>query len=212
MKKALQNDIQKARDDVKKEVATVAKKFAENPTPFFEKRKSDLAKTLEQYGDISAGEAESLIALAMRPLPNLSKISGTVQRHSATTLQFTSDFYWTDLVPKLSEKFDFVANIYDLFSLLNISKYTFDSYLNGGDREIRETCEMILDRFIGYYQRKGMKKEISEIMSIFVLKTTYRQRENEAPSVVVANFNNVSADEKLKKLSNQYGFDDFEED
>lgn len=212
MKKALQNDIQKARDDVKKEVAAVAKKFAENPTPFFEERKSDVAKTLEQYGDISAGEAESLIALAMRPLPNLSKISGTVPRHSATTLQFTSDFYWAELVPKLSEKFDFVANIYDLFSLLNISKYTFDNYLNGGDREVRDTCEMILDRFIGYYQRKGMKKEISEIMSIFVLKTTYRQRENEAPSVVVANFNNVSADEKLKKLSNQYGFDDFEED
>ena len=203
---------------VKIEEATVqfeliAQKFVENPQPFFEEREKEIAETIAKYGNLQNEDLENgiiskkdyalqLTERLIKPLiPRYSPI-----KHTALSLQLTNDFYWDKVVLPLSNKTDFIPNIYDYFSLLGISKITFDRYQQNGSDEMRETCEMILDKFIGYYQRKGMKKECDTIMAMFTLKTTFRQRENEAPQVVIANIN-TTAQERIDKYARQYGFD-----
>jgi hypothetical protein len=175
----------------------------------------EIAETIAKYGNLQNEDLENgimskkdyalqLTERLMKPL--YSKYGSSIPKHTALSLQLTNEFYWEKVVLPLTETSDFIPNIYDYFSLLGISKQTFDNYQRSGTEEMRETCEMILDKFIGYYQRKGMKKECDTIMAMFTLKTTFRQRENDVPQVVVANIN-TTAQERIDKYARQYGFD-----
>lgn len=202
-------------EEANAQLGVVAQKFVENPQPFFEEREKEIAETIAKYGNLQNEDLENgimskkdyalqLTERLMKPL--YSKYGSSIPKHTALSLQLTNEFYWEKVVLPLTETSDFIPNIYDYFSLLGISKQTFDNYQRGGTDEMRETCEMILDKFIGYYQRKGMKKECDTIMAMFTLKTTFRQRENDAPQVVVANIN-TTAQERIDKYARQYGFD-----
>ena len=201
--------------EANRQLDIVAQKFDENPKPFFEKRENEIAETIAQYGDLQSEDLENgivskkdyalqLTERLMKPL--VPRYGATATKHSPLTVQLTNEFYWEKIVLPLNEKMDFIPSIYDLFSLLGISKQTFDNYQRNGTEEMRETCEVILDKFIGYYQRKGMKKECDTIMAMFTLKTTFRQRENDVPNVVVANIA-TTAQERIDKFARQYGFD-----
>lgn len=191
----------------------VVQKFIDNPKPFFEEREKEIAEIIVKYGDLQNEDLENGVMskkdYALRLTENLMKplvqIYGNPLKHTALSLQLTSEFYWEKVVLPLSDKIDFIPSIYDYFSLLGISKSTFDKYSQTGTEEMRETCEMILDKFVGYYQRKGMKKEVDTIMAMFTLKTTFRQRENDQPQIAVVNVNN-SPDEKISKYARQHGF------
>jgi hypothetical protein len=202
-------------EEANTQLGVVAQKFVENPQPFFEEREKEIAETIAKYGNIQNEDLENgiiskkdyalqLTVRLMKPL--CLKYGSSIPKHTALSLQLTNEFYWEKVVLPLTETSDFIPNIYDYFSLLGISKQTFDKYQQNGTEEMRETCEMILDKFIGYYQRKGMKKECDTIMAMFTLKTTFRQRENDAPQVVVANIN-TTAQERIDKYARQYGFD-----
>ena len=197
------------------QLGIVAQAFVENPKPFFEEREREIAETIAKYGNLQNEDLENgimskkdyalqLTERLMKPLATKSFM--TAPKHTALSLQLTNEFYWEKIVLPLTEQTDFIPNIYDYFSLLGISKSTFDKYQTSGAEDVRETCEMILDKFIGYYQRKGMKKECDTIMAMFTLKTTFRQRENDAPQVVVANIN-TTAQERIDKYARQYGFE-----
>jgi hypothetical protein len=202
-------------EEANAQLGVVAQKFVENPQPFFEEREKEIAETIAKYGNLQNEDLENgimskkdyalqLTERLMKPL--YSKYGSSIPKHTALSLQLTNEFYWEKVVLPLTETSDFIPNIYDYFSLLGISKQTFDNYQRSGTDEMRETCEMILDKFIGYYQRKGMKKECDTIMAMFTLKTTFRQRENDVPQVVVANIN-TTAQERIDKYARQYGFD-----
>jgi hypothetical protein len=202
-------------EEANAQLGVVAQKFVENPQPFFEEREKEIAETIAKYGNLQNEDLENgimskkdyalqLTERLMNPL--YSKYGSSIPKHTALSLQLTNEFYWEKVVLPLTETSDFIPNIYDYFSLLGISKKTFDNYQQNSTEDMRETCEMILDKFIGYYQRKGMKKECDTIMAMFTLKTTFRQRENDAPQVVVANIN-TTAQERIDKYARQYGFD-----
>ena len=202
--------------EAKKQLDIITQKFIDNPQPFFDERKKEVAGVIERYGDLQSIDLENGIMAKkdyalnmterlMKPLMTLP-VNPNATKHTALSLKLTSDFYWEEIVLPLNQKIDFIPSIYDYFSLLGISKATFDKYSQVGTEDMRETCEMILDKFVGYYQRKGMKKECDTIMAMFTLKTTFRQRENDAPQVVVANIQ-TSAQERISKYARQYGFD-----
>ena len=95
--------------------------------------------------------------------------------------------------------------------MLNISKSTLYKYASNGDEQMREVCEMIKDEFVDYYQQKGLTKELNDVMAMFVLKTSYGQRENDQPQIAVVNVNN-SPDEKISKYARQHGFQVWKEE
>ena len=201
--------------EANRQLDVVTQKFIDNPQPFFDERKKEIAEVIVQYGDLQSQDLEetgiaqrdyALLLTERLMKPFAPRYGASATKHTALSLQLTNEFYWQEIVLKLADKMNFIPSIYDLFSLLGISKQTFDNYQRGGTEEMRETCEMILDKFVGYYQRKGMKKECDTIMAMFTLKTTFRQRENDVPQVVVANIN-TTAQERIGKLARQYGFD-----
>jgi hypothetical protein len=122
-----------------------------------------------------------------------------------------SDFYWNEIVLKVNEKTQFVPSIYHICKLLNISMETLRKYGNNGDEQMRETCAMIKDEFIEYYQQKGLTKELNDVMAMFVLKTSFGQRENDTPQIAVIN-NVVSPREKINKYAREHGYEIWEEE
>lgn len=199
--------------EANRQVECIAKKFIENPEPFFEERKKVIASTIAKYGDLQQQDLENgiitkkdyslrLVNAMCRPfIPR----TGSFRSHTATTIMLTSDFYWQEIVLPLNDKGNFIPNIHHIMSLLCISHKTFLSYMAEGSEDLREACEMVRDRFIAYYQQRGMEKAVSEVLAMFVLKTSFQQRENEAPPVQV-NQITISNDEVIRNFAKQHGF------
>lgn len=191
----------------------VAQKFVANPQPFFAEREKEIAKIIEKYGDLqqadiemgNLGKKDYSLAMAKNLIKPLIPRGGNATRHSALSLLMTNDFYWNKIVVPANEKTEYIPSLFDLFKLLSISQRTFVNYANNGEEEIQEACAKIKDEFIDYYQRKGLQKQCSEIMAMFVLKTTFGQRENDQAQIAVVNVNN-SPDEKISKYARQHGF------
>ena len=206
--------------EAKRQMEIVAQKFIENPTPFFAEKEKEIAEIIEKYGDLQAQDlAEGItskkdytIKLSESLMKPFVNAVGNSKKHTADSLIAVSDFYWEKMVLPLADKVNFIPNIHDLFSLLNISSLTFSRYSANGDEAMREACQIIRDKFISYYQRRGLTKEIDNIMAMFVLKTTFQQRENDTPQVVIANVNNNSAQEKIDDFARKHGFTKWQED
>ncbi len=199
--------------ELNSQLDAVAQKFIENPQPFFEEREKEIAELIEKYGNLQSQDLENgtltkkdySLQLVKNLIKPFAYRIGMSKQHTAFSLQMTSDFYWQKIVIPANEKMEYIPSIFDLFKLLNISQRSFFKYAQTGDEDMREACEKIKDEFIDYYQRKGLKKECSEIMAMFVLKTTFGQRENDQPQIAVVNVNN-SPDEKIAKYARQNGF------
>lgn len=192
----------------------VAQKFVADPTPFFAEREKEIAEVIERYGDLANDDLGSgnimtkkdySLIMAKNLIKPLIPRMGRTAQHTAFSLLMTSDFYWDKIVLPANEKTEYIPSIFDLFKLLSISQQTFIKYANNGVEDMREACAKIKDEFIDYYQRKGLQKQCSEIMAMFVLKTTFGQRENDQPQIAVVNVNN-SPDEKISKYARQHGF------
>lgn len=200
--------------ELDRQLDVIAQKFIDNPEPFFKEREKEVEKIIIKYGDM---ESQDLDEGKLTKKDYAIQISKSITRpflprgsaptkHTPQTLQATNDWYWKNIVLKVNETTRFIPSIYHVCKLLGISRSTFTNYANNGNDLMRETCEMIKDEFIEYYQQKGLTKELNDIMAMFVLKTSYGQRENDTPQIVVANINN-SAQETIDKYARQHGFE-----
>lgn len=206
--------------EANKQLEVIAQKFIDNPQPFFEERLGEIAKVIEKYGDLQNEDLKNgeikkkdysihLSKHLIKPIiPNTGSV---VQKHTPHSLKMVSDFYWNEIVLKVNEKTQFVPSIYHICKLLNISMDTLRKYGNDGIEQMRETCAMIKDEFIEYYQQKGLTKELNDVMAMFVLKTSFGQRENDQPQIAVIN-NVVSPQEKIDKYARQHGYEIWKED
>lgn len=137
-------------------------------------------------------------------ITNAIRLDG--RKYNATHLLMASDYYWECVMDIQSKGLTYVPTIQQFARLLNISVQTLrNTYLNSSDEDLRETITMIRDRFVDYYTTRGMTREISEVMSIFMLKAEYNIRDNDVPQTVINN-NTISIDsgmlEKLRKEEN----------
>lgn len=216
-KKKAENNINVV--EANKQLEIIAQKFIENPEPFFKERLKEVAKVIEKYGNLQNEDLENGIITKKDYSIQLSKhlikpfipnCGSVVQKHTPHSLKMVSDFYWNEIVLKANETTQFVPSIYHICKLLNISKSTLNNYANDGDEQMRETCEMIKDEFIEYYQQKGLTKELNDVMAMFVLKTSFGQRENDQPQIAVIN-NVANPQEKINKYVRQYGYEEWNE-
>lgn len=218
-KKPKRKDIAKVNNDTIKEanrqLEVVAQKFIDNPQPFLKQRVNEIAKVIETYGDLQAEDLQNGVTTKKDYSIHLSKhlikpfipSIGQTRKYTAQTIRAVADFYWDEIVLKTNEKVQFVPSIYHICKLLNISKSTLTDYANNGDAQMRETCEIIKDEFIEYYQQKGLTKELNDVMAIFVLKTSFGQRENDTPQINIANISTTTPQENIDKYARQHGFE-----
>ncbi len=210
--------VKKNNDNVKelnRQLEVVAQKFIENPQPFFAEREKEVAEVIEKYGDLQNQDLQEgiiskkdyAIQLSKHLIKPFIKNAGSVKaKHTPHSIKMVSDWYWENIVLKVNETTQFVPSIYHICKLLGISYTALRNYANEGSQEMRETCEMIKDEFVEYYQQKGLTKELNDVMAMFVLKTSFQQRENDVPQIAVVNVN-TSAQEKIDKYARQYGFE-----
>ena len=201
--------------EVNRQLEVITQKFIENPQPFFDERIKEISKVIEKYGDLQNEDLENGIITKKDYAIQLSKhlikpfiqnCGSVIAKHTPHSLKMVSDFYWNEIVLKVNETTQFVPSIYHICKLLNISKFTLWKYATDGNEQMRETCEMIKDEFIEYYQQKGLTKELNDVMAMFVLKTSFGQRENDVPQIAIANIT-ATPREKIDKYARQYGFE-----
>lgn len=205
--------------ELDRQLDVIVQKFIDNPEPFFKEREKEIEKAIIKYGDLENQDLEEgkltkkdyAIQISKSITKPFLPTTLSSRKHTAHTLQATNDWYWNNVVLKVNQTTRFVPSLYHLCKLLGISRQTFTQYATNGNEQMRETCEMIKDEFIDYYQQKGLTKELNDIMAMFVLKTSYGQRENDTPQVLVANINN-SPQEKIDKYARQYGFEVWNEE
>ena len=200
---------------VKNQLEIIGQKFLENPEPFFEAKEKEIAKVIAKYGNLQVEDIENGVMnkkdYSIHITHHISKpifnYLGQKTKYNSISLQASSDFYWERVVLPLNEKIYYIPMIQHYLGIIGISSDTFQRYIDSGDEQIRETCKIIIDKFIAYYQNNAMQKHISEIMTMFVLKTTFKQKENEQP--IINNFHNttITPNEKVNKLLRDYGKD-----
>ena len=218
-KKPTDKAVIKANNEMVKEannqLEAITQKFIENPQPFFDERIEEVANVIEKYGNLQSQDLESGVITkkdyaiqVSRHLikPFIPNSGSVIAKHTPHSLKMVSDFYWNKIVLKVNETTQFVPSIYHICKLLNISKNALYRYATEGSEQMRETCEMIKDEFVEYYQQKGLTKELNDVMAMFVLKTSFGQRENEVPQVAVVNVNTTSS-EKIAKFARENGYE-----
>lgn len=214
--KAIVEENNKKVKELNRQLEVVFQKFIENPQPFFEEREKEVAEVILKYGDLQAKDLESGDVFAKKDYaiqlskhlikPFIKNIGSVKAKHTPHSIKMVSDWYWENIVLKVNETTQFVPSIYHICKLLGISKSALWRYATEGGEEMRETCEMIKDEFVEYYQQKGLTKELNDVMAMFVLKTSFQQRETDVPQVAVVNVN-ASPQEKIDKYARQYGFE-----
>lgn len=200
--------------EVQKQLQTISQKFIDNPQEFYATKEKEIAKLIARYGDLDQDMMVERKDYAMELSYYVSKpiipYNGHVKKYTASSLLMANDFYWEKIVFPINEKMQYIPMLPDLLRMLSISTQTFNDYSTNGDAPLREACSQITDQFIAYYQRNGLQKNISEIMAMFVLKTTFKQRENDVVAPIT-NIAIVSPDEKLATFARQKGYDVFPE-
>ena len=196
--------------EVEKAKEMITDKFIKEFPRYVEDKKEEFGKALKGYvrecgerlGDASIASKIPVLriqeALCKPFMTNAGK--NISKRYNAVHLQMASDFYWESVWKIQEEGFTYVPTLQQFARLMNISVHTLKGYMNNGDEEMRETMLMIRDRFIDYYSSRGMSRQISEVMSIFMLKAEYNIRDNDVPQTVINN-NNISINsDMLEKL------------
>lgn len=201
-------------EKVKNQIQTISQKFIDNPQEFYAEKEKQIAKLIAKYGDIDQDMMDERKDYAMELSYYVSKpiipYNGNPKRYNANSLLMANEFYWEKIVFPINEKMPYIPMLPDLLRMLSISIKTFNDYQTNGDEALREACSQITDQFIAYYQRNGLQKNISEIMAMFVLKTTFKQRENDVVAPVT-NIAIVSPDEELALFARRKGYDTFPE-
>lgn len=195
----------------------LAQKFIEDFPAYVEERKAEFEKELGAFcvkyeNELSDPQlAKKIPTLKLSEYLCKSFVKSTIQidgrKYSPAHLRMASDYYWDCIAGINAEGLTYVPTLQQFARLLNISVATLkNSYLNSQDEAMRETILMIRDRFVDYYTTRGMTREISEVMSIFMLKAEYNIRDNDVPQTVINN-NNISINsdmlEKLKAEESQ---------
>lgn len=210
MRKKQQQARNKEVMEVGKAKALIADKFVKDFPKYVEERKGEFGKALQDYviecgnalGDPTlAGKVPVLRlqeALCKSFVTSTIKIEG--KKYNASHLQIASDYYW-ECVGEIQEAgFTYVPTLQQFARLLNISMQTLKNYMNSPDEEMRETLLMIRDRFVDYYTSRGMSRQISEVMSIFMLKAEYNIRDNDVPQTVINNNHISISNDMLDRL------------
>lgn len=197
----------------KKAYDIIASEFSKKLPEYIEKREKEFEQTLETFLiendriiEIKQGKVAHIRLSNLLSKPLI--FGGVVNtKISAADMAMFSECFW-DCVAKASEKILYVPTIEQFCGLMGISVFSFLKYRDNPDENIRETVQMIYDKFCDYYTVKGLTQELNTIMAIFTLKARYGLRDNDAPQMVVNNFSTTVQRDELEELEKKLHFND----
>lgn len=175
-----------ATDDIKNELIDKYKaefdKLVESKTKEFEEKLYDFSLTrdneiLEKDGKIDTLALENFFFRALAP------VYGVEAKYSPALIDLASDFFWQCIEKIYNRGIRFVPTLHLFSSMIGVSSTTLTNYAQSSDPEMRDTMVRIRDRFISFYTSRGLKREISEVMAIFTLKSIYGLRDNEPQNI-----------------------------
>ena len=179
----------------------IAKKSTE-----FSLKLSDFANKMQTKIEEKDGKINTL------PLENfffraLAPVYGVEAKYSAPLIDLASEFFWNCIEQTYDKGIIFIPTIQLFAAMIGVSTSTITKYSQSSDIEMRDAIARLKDRFISFYTSRGLKREISEVMTIFTLKASYGMRDNEPQNVVYNDNKIIMSDnirEKLLKNVSQY--------
>lgn len=205
-KKAENNKLAKLKD---KGQALILQDYTENFPAFVEQRRAEFAKLLDNYKDklldngVEEDKLASVSTLAISRALGTPFINayGASLAYSPEQLIMANDFYWESVSNVVSKGFKYVPTIQEFCSLLGISTLTLiRSYASNTQEQMREAVQIIKDSFSSYYIQCGMKREYSEVMAIFTMKSSLGMRDNEPPITIINNTSVLADEQSVEKF------------
>lgn len=205
-KKAENNKLAKLKD---KGQALILQDYTENFPAFVEQRRAEFAKLLDNYKDklldngVEEDKLASVSTLAISRALGTPFINayGASLAYSPEQLIMANDFYWESVSNVVNKGFKYVPTIQEFCSLLGISTLTLiRSYASNTQEQMREAVQIIKDSFSSYYIQCGMKREYSEVMAIFTMKSSLGMRDNEPPITIINNTSVLADEQSVEKF------------
>lgn len=205
-KKAENNRLAKLKD---KGQALILQDYTENFPAFVEQRRAEFAKLLDNYKDklldngVEEDKLSSVSTLAISRALGTPFINayGASLAYSPEQLIMANDFYWESVSNVINKGFKYVPTIQEFCSLLGISTLTLiRSYASNTQEQMREAVQIIKDSFSSYYIQCGMKREYSEVMAIFTMKSSLGMRDNEPPITIINNTSVLADEQSVEKF------------
>lgn len=205
-KKAENNKLAKLKD---KGQALILQDYTENFPAFVEQRRAEFAKLLDNYKDklldngVEEDKLSSVSTLAISRALGTPFINayGASLAYSPEQLIMANDFYWESVSNVVNKGFKYVPTIQEFCSLLGISTLTLiRSYASNTQEQMREAVQIIKDSFSSYYIQCGMKREYSEVMAIFTMKSSLGMRDNEPPITIINNTSVLADEQSVEKF------------
>lgn len=205
-KKAENNKLAKLKD---KGQALILQDYTENFPAFVEQRRAEFAKLLDNYKDKLLGNGVEEDKLSSVSTLAISRALGTPfinaygasLAYSPEQLIMANDFYWESVSNVVNKGFKYVPTIQEFCSLLGISTLTLiRSYASNTQEQMREAVQIIKDSFSSYYIQCGMKREYSEVMAIFTMKSSLGMRDNEPPITIINNTSVLADEQSVEKF------------
>lgn len=205
-KKAENNKLAKLKD---KGQALILQDYTENFPAFVEQRRAEFAKLLDNYKDKLLDNGVEEDKLSSVSTLEISRGLGTPfinaygasLAYSPEQLIMANDFYWESVSNVINKGFKYVPTIQEFCSLLGISTLTLiRSYASNTQEQMREAVQIIKDSFSSYYIQCGMKREYSEVMAIFTMKSSLGMRDNEPPITIINNTSVLADEQSVEKF------------
>lgn len=180
--------------------ALIMQDYLDNFDKYVKKRQKEFARALDKFIDKFEGNVpDNISTLEISRALTIPFVKPNVQScisYTPEQLLMANDFYWDSVVKVLNSGIHYVPTIQDFASMLNISATTLiKTYAANAQEQMREAVQIIKDNFVSYYTQCGMKRELSEVMSIFTMKSSLGMRDNDPPITVINN-TGVIADEQ----------------
>lgn len=191
-------------------------KFTNDFDKFVDERKADFTSNLKQYvyehqdeienscGRVPTGVIENYLCTPF--IKSITKIP----KYNGEKLLIASDFFWDCVSEIESNGINFVPTIQQFCRLIGITYSTFKSYKNHENEDMRNAVEMINDRFTGYYYShfNAMgKKEYSDNMAIFTLKSVFGMNDNSQVQINKFTFNSTVPNDLVARINAQFGYE-----
>lgn len=193
--------IERFTNDFEKFVEERKQEFSDNLVKYVSIHREEIETS---YGKVPTGVIENYLCTPF--IKSITKIP----KYNGEKLLIASDFFWDCVSEIEANGINFIPTIQQFCRLIGITYSTFKSYKNHENEDMRNAVEMINDRFTGYYYShfNAMgKKEYSDNMAIFTLKSVFGMNDNSQVQINKFTFNSTVPNDLVARLSAQFGYD-----
>lgn len=193
----IQNEREKEKQIVKLSTAQLIDSYKSDFQAYTRKRLEEFAEELTTLAEKSVGQNISTIEmLNLIKKPNF--VVGKTPIYNAEEMSLLFEAYQF-IINELNKVKKITPSIWSFCRLAGITSQQFRAYQRSDDKNMRDSTQAIIDYVADINYQLSQHKEIDNITTIHLGKSTLGIVEQNAPQVI-ANVNVVSVDEAKDKL------------